>query len=330
VAVVGPNADNTHRLLGDYTYTVYKELESDAVKIVSVLEGIRSKVSPQTEVRYAIGCDVIDNSTDGFAEAFQATADSEIIIAVVGGQSGTNQNATSGEHHDRIELDLPGIQKELLKELYTTGKPLVVALVKGGNAIADVLFGDYNPGGKLPVSLLRAVGQIPSPYTRSNLSFFQRDNYVPTQSKPVYPFGHGLSYTEFTYRSLAIVPRQVQEEQEVQISCEVENIGDRVGDEVIQLYIRDSVASVVRPWQELKGFKRVTLEPGEKRTITFLMPVELLAFYDIDMSLVVEAGQFEVRVGSSSEDIRLRDKFELVEKRTLESRSRFRTEVTVT
>lgn len=355
IAVVGPNADDTHALLGDYSYTVFKGLEGDGVKIVSILEGIKNKVSPKTQVRYAPGCDVMGTSTEGFAEAVQAATDSDVVVAIVGGKSALHENATSGENIDRAELNLPGVQEELLKELHQTGKPIIVVLVngrpltiewvaenvpaiveawlpgeEGGNAVAEVLFGDYNPGGKLPVSLLRTVGQVPTPYNRRPSSFPQGQKYVFTDREPLYPFGHGLSYTEFTYRNLQITPQQVEAEEEIRISCEVENVGGRLGDEVVQLYIHDLVASVTRPRKELKGFQRLTLEPGEKKALTFVMPVELLAYYDIDMNLVVEPGEFEVMLGSSSEDIRLEGKFALLEKREVGSRSRFRTEVEVT
>jgi len=355
IAVVGPNADDTHALLGDYAYTVYRRLEGDAVKIVSVLEGIRNCVSAECEVRYAPGCDVTGISTEGFAEAVRAAADSDVVIAVVGGKSALHENATSGENLDRAELNLPGVQEDLLKELHQTGKPVIVVLVNGrpltipwaaenvpaiveawlpgeesGNAVAEVLFGDYNPGGKLPVSLLRTVGQVPTPYNRRASSTASWAKYVFTEREPLYPFGHGLSYTEFAYGNLQITPQQVGSEEEIRITCEVQNTGDRTGDEVVQLYIHDLVASVTRPRKELKGFQRLTLQPGEKKTVTFVMPVELLAYYDIDMNLVVEPGEFEVMVGSSSEDIRLEGTFELMHKREIGSRSRFLTEVSVT
>jgi len=354
IAVVGPNAASTHNLHGDYAFTVYKGSEGDAVRIVSILEGIKQHVSPHTEVRYAPGCDVMDNSTEGFAEAVQAAADSDVVIAVVGGRSALHKDGTSGENLDRADLDLPGVQKELLKALYETGKPIVAVLVngrpltiewmtenipaileawlpgeEGGNAVADVLFGDYNPGGKLPVSLLRTVGQAPTTYDRRLSSSAQFGHYVDVPWDPLYPFGHGLSYTEFAYSNLEVTPEQVQDEEEVHISCEVQNVGERAGDEVVQLYVHDLVASVTRPRKELKGFQRITLEPGEKKRLTFALPVELLSYHDRDMNLVVEPGEFTVMIGASSEDIRLEGKLELKQLREVGSRSRFHTEVTV-
>ncbi len=353
VAVIGPNADSTHALLGDYSYSVYKELDGDAVRIVSVLEGIRNKVSSRTEVRYAAGCEVMGTCREGLAEAVRLAAEADVVIAVVGGRSALHDGGTSGENLDRAELNLPGVQEDLLRELHKTGRPVVAVLVngrplavewtaenipaileawlpgeEGGHAVADVLFGDHNPGGRLPVSLLRTAGQVPTPYHVRPTSLAEWAKYVFTERKPLYAFGHGLSYTEFTYTGLKISPPQVRAEEEVRLSCEVENTGDRVGDEVVQLYIHDPVASVTRPGKELKGFKRMTIEPGEKRTLTFIMPLELLAFYDTGMNLVVEPGLFEVTIGSSSEDIRLQGSFELMEKREVGRRRCFRTEIT--
>ena len=180
---------------------------------------------------------------------------------------------------------------------------------EGGNAVADVLFGDFNPGGKLPVSFPQHIGQIPVNYGRRRSSF---GDYVFSSSKPLFPFGHGLSYTSFEYSSLIISPKNVGPAGKVEITFDVRNTGDREGDEVVQLYVQDEVASVTRPAMELKGFKRVTLEPGEKKRITFRLSVDQLAFYDRHMRLVVEPGTFKVMIGSSSEDIRLSGSFEVI------------------
>jgi len=338
IAVVGPSAASTRNLHGDYAFTVYKGSEGDAVRIVSILEGIEQHVAADTEVRYAL----------------QTAADCDVVIAVVGGRSGLHKDGTSGENLDRAALDLPGVQEELLKALHETGKPIVAVLVngrpltiewmtenipaiveawlpgeEGGNAVADVLFGDYNPGGKLPVSLLRTVGQAPTTYDRRISSSAEFGQYVETPWEPLYPFGHGLSYTEFAYSDLEITPQQVQDEEEIRISCEVQNVGERTGDEVVQLYIHDLVATVTRPRKELKGFQRITLEAGERKRLTFALPIELLSYHDRDMNLVVEPGEFEVMVGASSEDIRLKGKFQLQEKRDVDSRRRFCTQVKV-
>jgi len=333
IAVVGPNADNTRNLLGDYSYTAHLSCERDAVPVVSILAGIKGKVSSETEVYYAKGCDITGTSTEGFKETVEAAAKSDAVVAVVGEKSGLSPSDVSGEGRDRTSLKLPGVQEELVKALCKTGKPVILVLVngrplnlgwivencpavveawlpgeEGGNAVADVLFGDYDPGGRLPVSFPFEVGQVPLHYNRRPSSF--RD-YVFMKSKPLFPFGHGLSYTKFEYIALSITPEKVGPTGMVTISFEVKNVGDRVGDEVVQLYMHDVVASVSRPVKELKGFKRIRLEPEEKKTVKFRLSMDQLAFYDRHMRLVVEPGTFEVMVGSSSEDIRLRGSFEV-------------------
>lgn len=352
IAVIGPNAASTRNLLGDYTFTAHLSLERDAVPVVSVLDGIRSKVSKGTVVRYAKGCDVMGDSREGFAEAIEAAKGSDVAVVVVGGKSGLSPSDTSGEGRDRAELGLPGVQEELLRAICRTGTPIVVVLIngrpfsiewiaenvgaiveawlpgeEGGNAVADVLFGDYNPGGKLPITFPRTVGQIPINYNRKPVSF--RD-YVFTKGSPLFPFGHGLSYTRFEYSDLKVEPDRIGPAGEVSISFRIKNVGEREGDEVVQLYVRDPVASVTRPIKELKGFKRLTLKPGEERRVTFKLHADMLAFYDEDEKLVVEPGAIEVMVGSSSEDIRLKGSFEIVgEKRELTSARRFFSEVIV-
>jgi len=353
ISVIGPNADSTKNILGDYSYTAHLRCETDAVPTVSVLEGIKNKVSAQTDVHYAKGCDISEMSTEGFKEALEAARKSDIVIAVVGEKSGLfRPPAVTGEGRDRTDLGLPGVQEKLIKALCELGKPIVVVLVngrplsikwitencsavveawlpgeEGGNAVADVLFGDYNPAGRLPVSFPQNVGQIPINYNRRPSSF---GDYVFTNSKPLFPFGHGLSYTKFEYSSLAITPKKVGPAGKVAVSCDVKNVGNLTGDEVIQLYICDEVASVSRPVKELKGFKRITLEPGEKKTVTFKLSMDQLAFYDRHMRFVVEPGTFRVMVGSSSEDIRLTGRFEVVgDTKVTPSNRAFFSEVTV-
>ncbi len=334
IAVIGPNADNTRNLLGDYSYTAHLSRESDAVPIVSILAGIKRKVSRETKVYYVKGCDVTGTSTEGFEDAVEATAKSDVVVAVVGERSGLSTSDVSGEGRDRTSLKLPGVQEEIVRTLCKTGKPVIAVLVngrplnlswivencsaiveswfpgeEGGTAVAEVLFGDYNPGGKLPISFPFNVGQVPLHYSRKPSSF--RD-YVFTKTQPLFPFGHGLSYTKFEYGSLSITPGKVGPTGVVMISFGVENIGDRAGDEVVQLYIRDPVASVSGLVKELKGFNRMRLKPEEKRTVRFRLSMDQLAFYDRYMRLVVEPGIFEVMVGASSEDIRLKGSFEVV------------------
>lgn len=363
IAVIGPNADSWRNLLGDYSYPTIVEfreilkakeknktidltsLPNPTVQVVTVLEGIKSKLPESAEVLFAPGCTVIGGSTEGFEAAVAAARQAEVAVVVVGGKSGFVPDCTSGEERDRAELSLPGVQSELVKAIHATGTPIVLVLVngrpytleweaqhipaiieawlpgeEGGNAIADVLFGDFNPGGKLPITFPAKVGQIPIFYRhkpsarRSHLWI----DYVDASSQPLFPFGHGLSYTKFKYSQLKIVPKQVPIAGKVTISLEVQNTGSVKGDEVVQLYLHDLVASVTRPVKELKGFKRIELAPGQKQKVQFEVSTDLLAFYDADLKLVVEPGEFEVMIGSSSEDIRLKGTFEVVgEKRVI-------------
>ncbi|MEW5717003.1 MAG: glycoside hydrolase family 3 N-terminal domain-containing protein [Chloroflexota bacterium] len=351
LAVIGPNAHDARNLLGDYAYpphiekllTTNPELAAGSgqldgsVRVPSVLEAITQKVSPRARVLYARGCAVNDDDTTGFAEAVRVTQESDAAIVVVGDKSGLNPDCTCGESRDRADLGLPGVQEELVRAIVATGKPVIVVLVngrplaipwiaehvpaiveawlpgeEGGAAIADILFGDVNPGGKLTMTFPRAVGQIPIFYNHKpsgGKSHWQGD-YVSMNVAPLFPFGHGLSYTRFEFSNLHIDPPR-EESPSVKIMLDVKNVGARAGDEVVQLYVRDEFASVPRPVKELKGFVRVTLAPGETRSVIFDLPVAQLAFYDEDMRLVVEPGTIQVMVGSSSEDIRLRGAFEI-------------------
>ena len=352
IAVVGPNAASTRNLIGNYGYTAHLGLPYDAVRIVSILEGLKSRAGGSVEIRYAKGCSIKDDDRSGFEEAVEAAKRSDVVIAVMGERSGFGEDDVSGEGKDRASLTLPGVQGELLDVLLETGKPLILVLVngrplalesyvercaaiieawypgeEGGNAVADVIFGFYNPSGRLPVSFPRTVGQIPVYYNRRHSSM---GSYVFTNSKPLFPFGYGLSYTEFKYRDLRVKPDEVGPGGEVEISFILENVGSRKGAEVCQLYVRDVVASVTRPVKELKGFAKVQLAPGERAEVTFRLPLELLAFYDRHMRLVVEPGEFEVMVGASSEDIKLKGNFRVVGKTlVLGSRRAFLSSVSI-
>lgn len=334
VAVIGPNAADTKNLIGDYGYTVHLSMETDSVRTVSILEGIKNAVSPDTEILYAQGCDYMGSNKDGFEEAVDAAGRADVAVVVVGGRSrcGTS-DGTSGEGRDRIDLNLLGVQEDLVREICGTGKPVVLVIAdgkpltisgivndvaailhawlpgeEGGNAVAQVLFGDFNPSGRLPVSIPKTVGQIPVHYCRRSSSF---KDYISMDAKPLFPFGHGLSYTDFKYSDLKINPARGSSAGKVSISLDVQNSGKCRGDEVVQLYIRDVVASISRPVKELKGFKKLSLAPQEKRSISFTVSSDQLAFYDENMKLTVEPGTFEVMVGSSSEDIRLSGKFDV-------------------
>jgi beta-glucosidase len=333
------------------------QLPNTTVPVVTILEGIRAAVPDRTEVLFAPGCDLLDPSEAGFEEAIKIATEAEVAIVVVGGKSGFVPGCTSGEERDRAHLGLPGVQQKLIEAIHHTGTPVVLVLIgggpfaiewaarqipaiieawlpgeEGGHALADVLFGDYNPGGKLPITFPASVGQVPMFYrhkpsaARSHLW----DDYVDTTNRPLFPFGHGLSYTRFKYSRLKIKPEQVPIAGKVVIEFDLENVGRIKGEEVVQLYLRDLLASVTRPVKELKGFQRVALAPKEKRRLHFELSTDLLAFYDQEMKLAIEPGEFEVLIGSSSEDIRLQGTFWVVgEKRYVAGQRQYFSAVTI-
>lgn len=309
------------------------------VKITTVLEGITAAVSADTQVLYAPGCDTIEGDEAGIAAAVEAASQADAVVLVLGDKSGLTPECTTGETRDSHDLLLPSIQQTLIRAILNTGKPLAAVLItgrpyaitglaeganaivqawlpgeEGGAAVADVLFGDVNPGGKLPITFPRSVGQVPVFYnskpagTRSHWY----GDYVFETTEPLYPFGHGLSYTTFEYSDLTINPPEVQSGQHVDISFKVKNTGAVAGDEVVQLYTYDEYASVPRPVKELKGYCRLTLRPGESRAVTFHLPAAQVAFYNHDLQLVLESGKIQVMIGSSSQDIRLCGSFEVL------------------
>lgn len=322
----------------------------DSLHIPTVLGAIQEKVPAGMEVVYAKGCAVTGTSRDGFSEAIRAAKKADVAVVALGDKSGLTPDCTSGETRDVANLKLPGVQEELILELAEAGVPIVLVLVSGrpyslsnviervnaamvawlpgesgGEAIAEVLFGESNPGGKLPISFPRSAGQLPVYYYHKpsgGRSHFWGD-YVDESTKPLFPFGHGLSYTTFEYSGLAIEPKEVTPAGRVRIKLRVRNTGEKNGDEVVQLYIKREFASVTRPVKELKGFKRVSLSAGEEKAITFELPMELLAFYDRDMMLVVEPGSYQVLVGGSSEDIRLSGEFIIKEKSRVAKRGEY-------
>ena len=351
IAVIGPNAASTRNVLGDYVYSAHVDSPEDAVPVVSILDGIKAKAGSDIRINYAEGCSIMGDSTEGFAEAVAKAEQSDLAVVVVGGRSGLSGliapgdisdvdftsikgtvKDTDGESHDRILLQLPGVQEALVQAVYKTGTPTVVVLINGrplsinwiaqnvpavleawlpgeetGSAVADVLFGDYNPSGKLCVSIPKDAGQMPVHYNRTMISYTRR--YLEVDNKPLYPFGYGLSYTEFAYRNLKITPAEIDGRGEIEIEFELGNIGSAAGTETAQLYIRDLYASRTRPVKELKGFAKVTLHPQEWKRVRFILSTDQLAFYDLNMDLMVEPGDFSVMIGSSSEDIRLTGEF---------------------
>ncbi len=354
IAVIGPNANNQRNLLGDYTYPSMIEALIDSnqalnatlpddidttnnlvVPVVSVLEGIKAKIPPQTKVYYAKGCEILGNDDSGFVDAVEVAKKADVAIVVVGDKCGLMDDCSCGEARDRAFLNLPGVQEDLVRAVYATGTPVIVALIngrplsinwiaenipgiieawipgeEGGNAIADILFGDECPGGKLPISFPRSVGQVPIFYGhkpsggRSNW----KGDYVELSSKPLYPFGFGLSYTQFEYRNLLI---QTENDEKAIISFEVQNMGTRRGDEISQVYIHRQTGDVTQPLKQLKAFTRVTLGAGETKTIQFIIDYKQLGCVDREFNYVFVPSAIDVMIGSSSDDIRLRGQFTL-------------------
>ncbi|WP_265110786.1 glycoside hydrolase family 3 N-terminal domain-containing protein [Halosolutus halophilus] len=356
IAVVGPNADEPRHLLGNYAYGA-AELRDSGVRIVTPLEGIRQRASDDVDVTHAKGCGIRGRRAQStpadegeIADAVDVTENADVVVACVGGTSGIDverdSSATSGEGIDRMEVGLPGRQSALLRALHETETPLVVVLIngrplavewiadtvptvleawvpgeEGGTAIADVLFGNWTPGGKLPVTIPRTVGSLPihagqKPVTGDH-------TYAFAESEPLYPFGHGESYTEFAYSALEIEPAVANPCEDVTVCVDVANVGSRRGAEVVQVYATDSVASRVRPASQLVGFARTTIEPRKERTVSVTVPTQQLAFYDRKGEPVLEPGTFEVAVGSSAADIRATGSFEVRgERTTVETRAR--------
>lgn len=294
---------------------------------VTVLEGLKQKF-PNMKIRFAEGCDARCETDKGFKDAVDAAKDSDFTILVVG-----EATWMSGEASSRSNIDLPGRQLDLVKAIHATGKPYAVVLMNGrpltinwlaenspailetwfagteaGNAIADTLFGDANPGGKLPVTFPRSVGQIPIYYNskRTGRPFAAQEKYtskyLDIDNTPLYPFGYGLSYTNFQLSNLRLDKLQIRPTENLKVSVDIINRGKMAGDEVVQLYISDLAGSVTRPVKELRGFKRVTLNPGEQRTVEFTLTPKDLEFLDRDLKPVVEPGEFQVTVGTSSDD----------------------------
>lgn len=344
VAVVGPKADAPIGQLGDYAYAAHYPDEESNRDITSVREAFESRFGDT--VTYREGCTTTGTATDGFDEAVAAAADSDVAVAVVGARSALSLSddvdaredrpdlPTSGEGADVTDLSLPGVQDDFLRALHETGTPLVVVVVsgkphtitwadehaaavahawlpgeEGGHGIVDVLAGDHNPSGRLPLSIPKTVGQLPVYYSRRPNSRDERHVYV--DSDPLYSFGYGLSYTEFEYGEVDLSTAEIGPAGTVTATVPVENVGDRAGHEVVQLYVSEREPSMVRPVQELKGFQRVHLDPGETKRVTFELSATQLARHDRDTNLVVEPGPYEIRIGRSAEAIETTETLEV-------------------
>jgi beta-glucosidase len=330
IAVIGPNADRT--LLGGYSgvpkqeVTVLEGIKAKAGKKVKVLysEGCKITIGGSWNQDAVVPSDPVEDRK-AIAEALRVAKKADVIVLAIGGNEQTSREAWNLQHMgDRTSLDLIGRQEELVKAMVALGKPVVVFLFNGrplsinyvaenvpviyecfylgqetGHAVADVLFGDYNPGGKLPISVPRSVGHLPVFY---NYKPSARRGYLFDDVSPLYAFGYGLSYTSFAIQNPRLTNKKIRPDGSTQVLVDVTNMGKRAGAEVVQLYIRDLVSSATRPIKELKGFKKVWLKPGETTTVTLDITQGLLSFYDANMKYVVEPGDFEVMVGNSSRD----------------------------
>jgi len=329
IAVIGPLADNRNDVLGTW------KASGDPSKVVTLRKALEDAL-PDADIYYAKGCEMDSDDRSGFFEAIEAARRADVVIMAVGEKANM-----SGEAASRSKLDLPGAQQALLEAIRQTGRPIVSLVMAGrpltlewmhdhipaivntwhlgtmtGPAIADVLFGNYNPSGKLVITFPRNVGQIPIFYAMKNTGrpFKANDKftskYLDVPNEPLYPFGYGLSYTTFEYKDLKLNRSTISGNQELQVAVTVTNTGEYAGEETVQLYVRDLVGSVTRPVKELKGFKKVNLQAGQSQTVNFTLTQEDLRFYTQNMEFKAEPGQFKVFVGGSSVDV-LEADFEL-------------------
>lgn len=349
VAVIGPKADDAQELMGDYAYPAHYPEEDVEFEATTPLDAIRSRGDELGfEVLHERGCTTTGPDTDGFDPAVDAVTNADVALAIVGARSAVDFSdsdrdrvnkpsvATSGEGCDVVDLGLPGVQQELVERLHATATPLVVVVVsgkphsiewiadevpavlqawlpgeRGGEGIAAVLFGEHNPGGHLPISIPRTVGQLPVHYNRRPNT--ATEEHVYTESDPLYPFGHGLSYTDFEYGDLSLSTDELPPAGTVTAEVTVENAGDRAGHDVVQLYASAQNPDQARPVQELVGFRRVHVDAGDTKRIRFDVDASQLAYHDRDFDLAVEDGPYELRIGHSASDIVASASFEVTE-----------------
>ena len=334
VAVIGPNADDVRNQLGDYSP---REIPQH---VTTVIEGIKAAISPQTKVTAVRGCEITGTDQSGFADAVRAAKGADVAIVVVGERQHETDGLggpTDGEAHDVASLDLSGVQEELIQAVFETGTPTVVVLIngrplstrwtsehvpalveawepgeRGGEAAADVLFGNYNPTGRLAISVPRHSGQLPVYYNyKPSKAFWIKEawsghkGYVDMPGTPLYPFGYGLSYTNFEYSNLRVEPAEIHPGGEARVTVDVKNTGGRAGVETVQLYMHEQYTPVATPVKQLRGFERVSLAPGETKTVSMKLTPEDLQLLDIDMRWRVVPGDFEIMLGKSSAEIAL-------------------------
>jgi beta-glucosidase len=328
IALIGPFVKAVRDNLGFWSYS----WPDDTARIVTLWDGIKKRAAAGTELSYAQGCSISDSVRTGFDEAVAMAKNADVVIMSMGEASNW-----SGEAKSRSNLQLPGMQEELIKAIQATGKPVVVLINAGrplifkwtaenvptilytwwlgteaGNAIADVLFGDYNPSGKLPMSFPRVEGQIPLYYNHYNTGRPARDEndlnyvsaYIDLPNSPQFPFGYGLSYTKFEYSDIRLSTKQIKPGDKLDVIVTVRNAGNYDGEEVVQLYIRDMVGSVVRPVKELKGFQKIMLKKGEAKEVRFTITINDLKFYDNNLKYSAEPGDFKIYIGGNSRDVK--------------------------
>ncbi|HVZ96518.1 MAG TPA: glycoside hydrolase family 3 N-terminal domain-containing protein [Chitinophagaceae bacterium] len=328
IALIGPFMKSVRDNIGFWSYT----WPDDSARIISPYDGIKNKAGNDVNIIYAKGCNINDSSLAGFAEAIEAAKKADIIIMDVG-----EAPDWSGEAKSRSNIHLPGMQEQLVKALEETGKPVIVMISAGrplifnwiadhvpailytwwlgteaGDAMADVLFGNYNPSGKLPMSFPRAEGQIPVYYNhlstgrpaKSDSDLNYVSSYIDLPNSPRFPFGYGLSYTTFSYSDVALSAKSFKPGETLTASVRVTNTGKYDGRETVQLYIRDMVASVVQPVKELKGFQQIFLKAGESQTVSFKITANDLGFYNEKLDYVYEPGDFKVFIGTNSDDVK--------------------------
>ncbi|MFI5140154.1 MAG: glycoside hydrolase family 3 N-terminal domain-containing protein [Sphingobacteriales bacterium] len=334
IALIGPLVKAKREMKGFWSLNV-----GDESQIVSLYEGMQ-QAAVKSKLLYAKGCDITDTSKAGFDEAYKTAMQADVVIMAMG-----ERPDMTGEAKSRSNIHLPGVQEDLIKTISATGKPLVVLLMSGrpmvfnwtadhvpailytwwlgnqaGNAIADVLYGNYNPAAKLPITFPRTEGQIPIYYNHYNTGrpahadtdVNYTSAYIDLQNSPKYAFGHGLSYTTFGYSNLKFSKKSMSKDGEIIVSFDLQNTGKYAGEEVAQLYLRQLVSQPVRPVKELKGFQKVMLQPGETKMISFTINKEKLAFYNNELQRITQPGEFSLMIGSASDDIRLEDNFELL------------------
>jgi len=324
VAVIGPLADAKPEMIGQWPG------KGEEDKAVPLVEGLKSRFSPTTKIIYSKGCNINDENTTLFNDAVKAASAADVVILALG-----EGKMMSGENTSRTDIGLPGVQLDLAKAIIKTGKPVVVVLCNGrplaikwlsdnapaiiegwilgteaGNALADIIVGNINPSGKLPVSFPNVTGQVPVYYNYKNTGrpFVPNEQwvtkYIDCPNDALFPFGFGLSYTTFSYSDIKLSDTTLTMNGQISASVEVKNTGTREGDEVVQLYIHDLVAQITRPVKELKDFKKIYLKPGEKQTLTFVIEPDELRYYDMQMNYVAEPGDFKLYIGTNSKEVK--------------------------